>query len=154
MCIKVRKLGLYKLESHLCQAQVNLKWHLIFELVKTKNIVYLWSKSLVYIFVLWLRPNSDLPDPHLTFTWPGPLPELDICYKILDFSQQHMFNIKLLCICEYVSEGVRESGKHLGCIIQCLYPFFYPQFMGELTELSNLYHTGTGGRVIISLLGH
>ena len=31
---------------------------------------------------------------------------------------------------------------------------FYPQFMGELTELSNLYHTGTGGRVIISLLGH
>ena len=63
-------------------------------------------------------------------------------------------SLKLLCICKYVSEGVRESGKHLGCIIQCLYPFFYPQFMGELTELSNLYHTGTGGRVIISLLGH
>ena len=52
-----------------------------------------------------------------------------------------------------VSEGVRESGKHLSCIIHCLYPF-YPQFMGELTELSNLYHTGTGGGVIISLLGH
>ena len=25
----------------------------------------------------WTLPDSDLPDPHLNLTWPGPGPELD-----------------------------------------------------------------------------
>ena len=33
-----------------------------------------------------VRPDSDHPDPHLTFTWPGPGPELDknywVCFNI------------------------------------------------------------------------
>ena len=45
-----------------------------------------WKPNLLYgsgpnLWVLsslsWTLPDSDLPDPHLTLTWPGPGPELD-----------------------------------------------------------------------------
>ena len=39
-----------------------------------------WGRALVTSLTrisVKLRPDSDLPDPHLTWTWPGPGPELD-----------------------------------------------------------------------------
>ena len=45
---------------------------------QTKNMVQILNSELDHT---WFRPNSDLPDPHLTFTYPftwlGPRPELD-----------------------------------------------------------------------------
>ena len=61
--------------------------------------------------------------------------------------------VRLFYVCKNIGERVREW-KTLELHYSLFIPFLYPQFMGELTELSNLYHTGTGGGVIISLLGH
>ena len=63
-----------------------------------------------------------------------------VCFKLLYAKE---------CI-----RGCAREWKTLELHYSLFIPFFYPQFMGELTELSNLYHTGTGGGVIISLLGH
>ena len=69
-------------------------------------------------------------------------------YNVLSF-----VCFKLLYAKECI-RGCAREWKTLELHYSLFIPFFYPQFMGELTELSNLYHTGTGGGVIISLLGH
>ena len=52
--------------------------------VKTQNRVLLRSKSLWVLSSLsWTLPDSDLTDPHLTLTRPGPGPELENIHLFL-----------------------------------------------------------------------
>ena len=66
----------------------------LWRVVKTKNIVWLRSKSLSFEFseldFVWLWPSWPSPDPHLTWTWPEPGPELD--KNIINF-----FNNNIKC---------------------------------------------------------
>ena len=49
-------------------------------LARSKNRVFIkFSLKSLTFKLTWFRLNSDLPDPQLTFTWPGPGPELDNC---------------------------------------------------------------------------
>ena len=94
----------------------------------------------------WLRPDSDLPDPHLTFTWPSPDLDLDPSLTKMEARALHLWVTQdaVTPITSMLTKTLSQkisSLSTLSLVSRCTLPFQnFQKVWGQMTSVTS-WHT-------------